>query len=1002
MISVVGLQSMKGKNQKMVEKSTYEELEKKIKELEGALNLNNSTKKDLKRRYSLESNLINSSVDGIIAVDKEGNIFLFNKGAEETLGYSMQDVIGKMNIEELYLPGMARDVNKKLWSQEFGGYERIKEYETEILHKNGNHIPVSISGSLLFEKGEAIGSVGYFHDITTKKQVMEKLRESEEKYRTILEGIEDAYYEVDLNGSFTFFNDSLCKILGYSRDELTGKTNRDTMGEDQFRRLFKVTKKIYETKIPETIADWEIIRKDGEKIAIEGSISLIEDSQARATGFRGIMKDVTDKKKALAEISTLATLVKQANESIVVTDLNGDIVYANLFFEKATGYNVKEVLGQNPRVLKSGLQNDSFYKELWDTISSGIIWRGVFINKKKDGSLYHEDASIFPIIDSSGKIVNYAAVKKDITRQVKYEEALKKAKLDAESSSIAKSRFLATMSHEIRTPMNGVIGFTDMLLDTELNEDQVDYSKTIKRSGEALLSLINDVLDFSKIEAGQMELESISFDPEVTAYDVCELIRPRIGNRPVETLCRIGDEVPAYIKGDPGRYRQALINIIGNSTKFTESGEIELSLYIEKEEENRIKLHSMIRDTGIGIAEDKLESIFRPFEQADGSTTRKYGGTGLGLSICKQISNLMGGDVWAESLAGGNWKLETGNSEPIWNNEQPATSNQPPGSIFHFTAWFEKSDEKPPAAITPVSLKGVKVLVVDDNRTNLDILIHVLKTAGMNPVDLSDARDVEDTLKKQHFDICILDIQMPYIDGYDLAKSIRNSSQIPLLAFSSSTERGAKRCMEAGFNGFLPKPIRRKKLLHMIERLLGEEKDTPKKKIVTQYSIREETKHSVNILLAEDNPVNQKLAKLMLTKAGYQVEVANNGKEALNIYKEKPEDFNLIFMDIQMPEMDGMEATKEIRKLENRNLSEQSGDPIWSGEEAGKLNETEHRATSTKQPVTRIPIIAMTANAMEGDRERCIESGMDDYISKPIKREIVFEMIGRWVMEGIN
>ena len=590
-------------------------------------------------------------------------------------------------------------------------------------------------------------------------------------------------------------------------------------------------------------------------------------------------------------------------------------------------------------------------REYWQWISAllllflSVIMAGAFIlrlNRKINASRIRlqEEIGERKQAEHEIKLVN-----------TQLEEAISRANemtFQAESSSIAKSRFLATMSHEIRTPMNGVIGFTDMLLDTELNEDQVDYSKTIKRSGEALLSLINDVLDFSKIEAGQMELESISFDPEVTAYDVCELIRPRIGNRPVETLCRIGDEVPAYIKGDPGRYRQVLINIIGNSTKFTESGEIELSLYIEKEEENRIKLHSMIRDTGIGIAEDKLESIFRPFEQADGSTTRKYGGTGLGLSICKQISNLMGGDVWAESLAGGNWKLETGNSEPIWNNEQPATSNQPPGSIFHFTAWFEKSDEKPPAAITPVSLKGVKVLVVDDNRTNLDILIHVLKTAGMNPVDLSDARDVEDTLKKQHFDICILDIQMPYIDGYDLAKRIRKSSQIPLLAFSSSTERGAKRCMEAGFNGFLPKPIRRKKLLHMIERLLGEEKDTPKKKIVTQYSIREETKHSVNILLAEDNPVNQKLAKLMLTKAGYQVEVANNGKEALNIYKEKPEDFNLIFMDIQMPEMDGMEATKEIRKLENRNLSEQSGDPVWSGEEAGKLNETEHQATSNE------------------------------------------------------
>ncbi len=530
----------------------------------------------------------------------------------------------------------------------------------------------------------------------------------------------------------------------------------------------------------------------------------------------------------------------------------------------------------------------------------------------------------------------------------------------AELASLAKSEFLANMSHEIRTPLNGVIGFTDMLLETDLTEEQSDYAKTIKRSGEALLSLINDILDFSKIEAGQMHLEEIEFDPEVLCYDVCELIRPRISGRPVELLCRIGDQVPSKIKGDPHRFRQVLMNLLGNAAKFTESGEIELALDVDEESEGRVKLHAMVRDTGIGIPNDKLSVIFEPFQQADGSTTRKYGGTGLGLPICKKIASLMEGDVWAESTPG-------------------------EGSVFHFTAWVgaveERSEEK---ILRPVSLKDKRALVVDDNPTNLEIIQHTLEKAGMRVEALLDSTEVLDKIREgveggNPFHICILDIVMPAQDGFEVASQIRNlpppGGNIPLLAFSSTTAGGAKRSREAGFDGFLTKPVRRDKLIKMIEGLLAGKTDKAEERasgeIMTQYSVEEALKRSVRILLAEDNPVNQKLAKLMLTKGGYLVEVANNGKEALEKFRERADDLDIIFMDVQMPEMDGLSATHEIRKAEQNGLRTQRGP---------------------------IPIVAMTANAMKGDRERCLEAGMNDYISKPIKREVVFQILNKWVI----
>jgi len=568
----------------------------------------------------------------------------------------------------------------------------------------------------------------------------------------------------------------------------------------------------------------------------------------------------------------------------------------------------------------------------------------IFANMQHDDAFKDQDLRL--LNDLKTHIVS-AFVKSRLLQELKKEREI------AQDANESKSMFLARMSHEIRTPLNGIIGFAEMLTDTNLNADQKDYTRTISQSGESLLTLLNDILDFSKIEAGQLVFESLDFDPEITIFDICQIILPRISSKPIEILAHIGDGVPAYVKGDPGRFRQVLLNLMGNAAKFTEAGEIELSIDVEEEVDQRLKLHARIRDTGIGIPPDKLEKIFDVFQQADGSTTRKYGGSGLGLAISRHIARLMNGNVWAEST--------------------PAK-----GSIFHFVAWMEKSEKHFFHHRISDFLTGKRILAIDDNPRNLDIITYILTRSGVRVDVLASGNPVIPSLRQaldsgDPYHLCIVDIMMPDLNGFELAQMIRKHpasfSSIPLLAFSSSAMRHSQKFQEYGFNGYLSKPIRKKLLLQMLERLLGGvSTETPQddlsRVVVTRHILVEEAKHSIRILLVEDNPINQKLSQFILNRSGYRIEIANNGKEAVDKVTADPNRYDIIFMDIQMPEMDGLEATRQIRKL-------------------GFIH---------------LPVIAMTAEAMKGDREKCLDAGMNDYISKPIKREKVFEIIKKWAL----
>ncbi|MCX6134711.1 MAG: PAS domain S-box protein [Ignavibacteriales bacterium] len=893
--------------------------------------------------------LVEAASLGIVLCDAAGSITLVNGLAQQLFGYSREEFL-KLTIEDL-VPARFRAAHVSQRSA-FFGIPKNRPMGTGIeiiaLRKDGSEFPADIS--LTYVKNKDTLVLALISDMTERRRIEEVIRESEARYRILAENTTDVISRQTLHGIYTYVSPACKTILGYDVEEMVGKPSFFFFHPDDL-----VKARIAQIKVTDLPDSFTLIHrartKSGTYLWIESTNKTVRDeSSGEIIDIVTISRDITVRKAAeenLAESERrLEQIIETVQSGITLSDEKGHFDVFNTAMEKLTGYSMAEANS-------SGDFSKLLYPDA-DDRQRALDGLKILLEQghspETESTILTKNAQKRTVLVTTDIVVfrgrkMFLSGFRDITERKKAEEELKGAKEAAEAATRAKSEFLAMMSHEIRTPMNSVIGMTDLLLQTTLNDEQRDFVETVRNSGDSLLTIINDILDFSKIESGKIDLEEAPLELSACIEEVLDLLSHKALQKGLDLLYWIDPQVPAFIVGDMTRIRQILINLVGNAIKFTERGEVSVSVKLGWKLGNQLELLFAVKDTGIGIPPDKLDRLFKAFSQVDSSTTRRFGGTGLGLAISMRLTQLMGGKIWAES-----------------EHER--------GSSFFFTI---KTLTPPDELVLPKvflrgkipELSGKRILIVDDNSTNLMILRAQSEHWGMVARTTPSPQEAIQWVQQgDPYDIAILDMMMPGMNGVQLAKelrALRPKESLPLILLTSGGTTNAEIGAADLFFASVSKPIKQDQLFKMVIETLGGTRRSAHKTPAKPVE-RLGEKLPLSILIAEDNPANQKLLLRVLQQLGYAADLAENGLETLDALDKKR--YDIIFMDVHMPEMDGMEAS---RVIVSRNV--QRDRPI---------------------------IVAVTADALQGDREKCIQAGMDDYITKPIRIADIQGVLERW------
>ena len=786
-----------------------------------------------------------------------------------------------------------------------------------------------------------------------------ELYESEQRYRLVARATNEAIWDSDLLSDRQTWNGAFGSLFGYPlREETNGAWWEERVHPEDRGRVLSAIEDVLRDGGDTWSDEYRFRRADGAYATVVDRAYVVRDARGEPVRVVGSMMDVTERRRTEEALRAseveLRAVFSAMDDVILVLDAEGRYLKIAPTNPSLLYRPPDELVGKTLHEVMPGEQADAFLDRVRRALEGGRPVHTEY-SLPVDGREVWFAGTVSPMEED-----RVVFVARDITERRRAEQELRQAKEEAESASRAKSEFLATMSHEIRTPMNGVIGMTGLLMDTDLTEEQREYAETVRASGESLLTIINDILDFSKIEAGKLNIEVVDFDLNATVEEAVDLLAEQAGDKGLELTSVVRRGVPGALRGDPGRIRQVLVNLLGNAVKFTEEGEVALTVALVEDAEEEATLRFEVRDTGVGLAREQQARLFESFFQADASTTRRYGGTGLGLAISRQLVERMGGKIGVDSEPG-------------------------KGSTF----WFALPLEKRPAGVLraeaprTADLHNVRVLVVDDNATNRKLLQEQLTTWGTENESAADGPSALKMLRSaadagNPYDLAILDMMMPGMDGMELAQLIKAdpstaSTKLMMLSSIGGRAEGRAETQRANIEVHLAKPVRQSRLYEAMntivtpaERKVGVAPE-PRRSLAKAQADPRGRLWRAHVLVAEDNHVNQKVAVRMLGRLGYRADVVADGVEAVEAVSRIP--YAAVLMDVQMPRMDGHEATAEIRRRE-----------------AGSDRRT--------------PIVAMTANAMQGDRERALGAGMDDYVPKPVKAEELEAVLERWIPRG--